>query len=135
MSLNLDQLKERNSQELSKLEKPYQLAVYAIPEEQWEVFTGLMKDNLTLLPTIASELRHSAAEKTLSENTRLIQLSLAELSKQDGKHHDESWKHLNDLEQNLMRRLDSLTKELPIMLLTGFLSLLILLGLLVIFVR
>ncbi len=131
MSLPIDKLKERNQQELPKLDKPYQLAVYAVPQEQWESMTSLLGSNLPLLTEIASEIQRNASEHNLTEKSKAIQSSLTELSQQAGKNHDKHSKNLRELERAMLDHADRLYRRFQLWLLTGFLSLAILLGLLV----
>ena len=135
MSLDIDKLKEQNQQELPKLAKPYQLAVYAIPEDQWEAFIGMMRDNLPLMPDVLELLERTASEHSLNQQARSIQSMLTELSKQAGKHQDESLKRSREMELSLEKRLSQVHRSIKIWLLTGFLLLLISLVLLVILVR
>ncbi len=135
MSLAIDKLKERNQQELLKLDKPYQLAVYAVPQEQWESMTSLLGSNLPLLTEISSEIRQNASERNVNEKTKAIQSSLTELSKQAGKNHDKHSQNLREQERAMLELADNLYKRLRLWVFTGFISLAILLGLLVILSR
>ena len=143
MSSSIDKLKEQNRQELDRLDEPYQLKTYAIPEKHWKTFLGLMQSNLPLLPKIAEEMRYNSSEHTLNQSTQAIQSTLADLSSQAGRNHDESSKRLRGLEKSLTESLERslenrlflLWKKIKTWLLTGFISLGILLGLLVILAR
>ena len=135
MSLDIEALKAKNSQELPKLDEPYQLKVLAIPERQWTAFTALLHKNLPMLPTALELLNQTASEHNLNEKTRRLHDQLTELSLQAGKHHDICSKNLNALEISLAKQITQLRRAIKIWLLTGFLSLVIFLGLLVILAR
>ena len=125
MSLDIEALKTKNSQELPRMDKPYQLAVYAIPEEQWAAFTKLMQRNLPLLPEVLEYAEQSATESNLNQQVRSLQSSITELSRQAGKDHDSSLKRLRDLEISLSKQLGDLWWKIRIWLSVGFGSLLV----------
>jgi len=106
------------------------------PPGNWSQLTGMEWSNW-----FADEfnrfrgLNNGARESVLSPERFTAELTLAELSRQAGKHQDESLKRLRELELSAANRLAEFRKEVKIWLLTGFISLPILLGLLVILVR
>ena len=135
MSLDIEALKAKNSQELTKLDEPYQLKVLAIPERQWAALNTLLQKNLPLLPSVLELLEQTASEHNLNEKTRRLHDQLTELSSQAGKNHDSCSRNLSKQEASLTNQITQLRRTIIIWLLTGFLSLAVFLGLLVILAR
>jgi hypothetical protein len=96
---------------------------------------SLLGSNLPLLAGIAEEIQCNASERNLNEKARLLQSTLADLSKQAGSCHDKTSKDLREMEIYIRKRLMEIHRSIRLWLLTGFLSLAILLGSLVILVR
>lgn len=130
--MDYEKLKSNNQQELSKLDKPYQLAVYALPQEQWEALLTLLQSNLPLLPEVLQAQKQAASQNSLRQHSQKMQTALNDLSRQGGRNYAEICRRFQELEQSVREDMEEERKKLQAWMMRGFLFLTALLALLVI---